>query len=173
MPKRPTPVSRRLCLSVLAAAAGAGALAGCGFQLRRPPELPFRTLHLSGFKPTSSMGVALRRALASAPSTRLVDAPPAAEAIFEVLVDAQERNVVAFTSTGLARELQLRERLTFRLKANNGRELIPRTEILQSRDMTYNERDALAKEQEEQLLYRAMQDDIALQVMRRLAAVKV
>ena len=39
--------------------------------------------------------------------------------------------------------------------------------------MTYNERDALAKEQEEQLLYRAMQDDIALQVMRRLAAVKL
>ena len=166
-------VTRRLCLSALAAAAVAGGLAGCGFQLRRPPELPFRTLCINGFKPTSAMGVALRRALASSPTTRLVEGAPAAEAIFEVLTDVEERSVVAFTSTGQVRELQLRERLTFRLKANNGRELIPRTEILQTRDMTYNERDALAKEQEEQLLYRAMQDDIALQVMRRLAAVKL
>jgi len=165
--------TRRLVLSAFAAAAGAGLLAGCGFQLRRPPELPFRTLYLSGFKATSPMGVALRRALASSTTTRLVEGAPAAEVIFEVLGDVEERSVVAFTSTGQVRELQLRERLTFRLKANNGRELIPRTEILQTRDMTYNERDALAKEQEEQLLYRAMQDDIALQVMRRLAAVKL
>jgi LPS-assembly lipoprotein len=38
--------------------------------------------------------------------------------------------------------------------------------------MTYNERDALAKEQEEELLYRAMQSDIASQVLRRLAAIQ-
>jgi LPS-assembly lipoprotein len=52
-----------------------------------------------------------------------------------------------------------------------GRELIPTTEILLSRDMNYSESLALAKEQEEQLLYRAMQTDIVAQVMRRLAAV--
>jgi LPS-assembly lipoprotein len=45
------------------------------------------------------------------------------------------------------------------------------TEILLSRDMNYSESLALAKEQEEQLLYRAMQTDIVAQVMRRLAAV--
>ena len=37
--------------------------------------------------------------------------------------------------------------------------------------MSYNETAALAKEQEEAALYRAMQSDIVAQVMRRLAAV--
>lgn len=156
----------------LVALAGASALAGCGFQLRRAPELPFKTLHLAGFKPTSPMGVALRRALAGAPTTRLVEGRAQAEAIFEVLGDADEKSVVAYTSSAQVRELQLRSRLVFQLQSASGRELIGRTEIVQSRDMSYKERDALAKEQEEQLLYRAMQDDIALQVVRRLAAIK-
>jgi len=135
--------------------------------------LPFKTLHLSGFKPTSPMGVALRRALAASTATRLVEGRPQAEAIFEVLGDADEKNVVAYTSSAQVRELQLRSRLVFRLLTASGRELIARTEIVQSRDMSYKESDALAKEQEEQLLYRAMQDDIALQVLRRMAAAKV
>jgi len=156
----------------LVALAGAAALSGCGFQLRRAPELPFKTLHLVGFKPTSPMGVALRRALATSTGTRLVEARPQAEVIFEVLGDAEEKSVVAYTASAQVRELQLRSRLVFRLQTASGRELIARTEIVQSRDMSYKESDALAKEQEEQLLYRAMQDDIALQVLRRLAAVK-
>ena len=156
----------------LVALAGASALAGCGFQLRRAPDLSFKTLHLSGFKPTSPMGVALRRALAGAPTTKLVEGRAQAEAIFEVLGDTDEKSVVAYTSSGQVRELQLRSRLVFQLQTPSGRELIARTEIVQSRDMSYKERDALAKEQEEQLLYRAMQDDIAMQVLRRLAAVK-
>ena len=162
--------SRRLWLAQCAATVLS---AGCGFELRRPPELPFRTLCISGFKPTSGMGVAVRRALVYSPTTRLVAEPGQAEAVMEILGDAEERSVVAFTSAGQVREVQLRQRLTFRLVTPLGRELIPRTEILQTRDMTYNEKDALAKEQEEQLLNRAMQDDIALQVMRRLAAVKL
>jgi LPS-assembly lipoprotein len=39
--------------------------------------------------------------------------------------------------------------------------------------MSYNETAALAKQQEELLLYRAMEDDIVSQVMRRLASVKL
>ena len=157
----------------LAHCAGALLLTGCGFELRRPPELPFRTLCITGFKPASAMGVAVRRALVYSPNTRLVAEPLQAEAVLEVLGDTQERGVVAFTSSSQVRDLQVRARLTFRLVTPLGRELIPRTEIVQARDMTYNEKDALAKEQEEQLLYRAMEDDIALQVMRRLAAVKM
>lgn len=165
--------TRRAWLAAGTATLAAWAATGCGFQLRRPPRLPFGTLCIVGFKPTSAMGVAVRRALVYAPDTRLVADPNQAEAVLEVLGDAEERSVVAFTSAGQVREVQLRQRLNFRLVTPQGRELIPRTEILQVRDMSYNERDALAKEQEEQLLNRAMQDDIALQVMRRLAAVEV
>ena len=53
-----------------------------------------------------------------------------------------------------------------------GRELIPDAEILQQRDISFTESAALAKESEEQLLYRDMQSEIVLQLMRRLAAVR-
>ncbi|MEZ0307598.1 MAG: LPS assembly lipoprotein LptE, partial [Ramlibacter sp.] len=53
-----------------------------------------------------------------------------------------------------------------------GKELIPETELLQQRDISFNESAVLAKEAEENLLYRDMQTDIVQQLMRRLAAVK-
>ena len=48
--------------------------------------------------------------------------------------------------------------------------IIPDSEILLKRSLTYTESAALAKEQEESFLYRAMQSDIVSQVMRRLAS---
>lgn len=41
-----------------------------------------------------------------------------------------------------------------------------------TRDLSFNETNALAKEGEADLLFRDMQSDIAQQLMRRLAAVK-
>ena len=69
------------------------------------------------------------------------------------------------------RELTLRVRLSFRLDTPGGRELIPTTELLLERDLTYSETVALAKAQEEAELYGAMQGDIVQQVLRRLARV--
>lgn len=46
------------------------------------------------------------------------------------------------------------------------------TKITQQRDITFNESAALAKEAEEILLYRDMQNDIVQQMLRRLAAIK-
>ena len=42
---------------------GAAALAGCGFELRRAPELRFRTLALAGFGPKSPLAEELRTSL--------------------------------------------------------------------------------------------------------------
>lgn len=148
------------------------ALTGCGFELRRAPELRFKTLQLAGFKPQSPLADELRKSLAASTTTKVVEAASQAEVILEALNDSRDKGVVTSTTDGRVQEVQLRSRLTFRLRTQAGKELIPAGEIVQSRDMTYNERDALAKEQEEALLYRAMQRDIAAQVLRRLAAVQ-
>ena len=150
----------------------AGVLAGCGFELRRAPELRFKTLQLAGFKAHSPLADELRRDIAASTTTRVVEAASQAEVVLEALADSRDKGVVASTTAGQVREVQLRSRLVFRLRTPAGKELIAQTEIALSRDMTYNERDALAKEQEEELLYRAMQSDIANQVLRRLAAVQ-
>lgn len=147
-------------------------LAGCGFQLRRAPELPFKTIYLSGFKPHSPLAEELRRHIASTTSTRVAELPTQAEVIFDAKTDKRDKGVVVSTTAGQVREVQLRLHLQFRLHTSAGKELIPSTAIALTRDMTYNERDALGKEQEEEMLYRAMQSDIANQVLRRLAAVR-
>jgi LPS-assembly lipoprotein len=77
--------------------------------------------------------------------------------------------VVASTAAGQVRELQLRLRFEFRLSTPGGRELIPATELLLSRDLSYSESFALAKAQEEAEIYAAMQTDIVQQLLRRLA----
>jgi LPS-assembly lipoprotein len=150
----------------------AALLAGCGFELRRAPELRFKTLQLVGFKLHSPLAEELRRSIAASTTTRVVEAASQAEVVLEALSDKRDKGVVASTTAGQVREVQLRLALQFKLRTPAGKELIAPTEIAQSRDMTYNERDALGKEQEEELLYRAMQTDIALQVLRRLAAVQ-
>ena len=152
-------------------ALGLAPLAGCGFELRRAPELHFRTLALTGFAPRSPLADELRMNVNASQTTVVVDSAAQAQVVLEAIADAREKSVVASTAAGQVRELQLRARLNFRLRTPSGRELIPATEILLSRDLSYSETAALAKEQEETFLYRAMQSDIVAQVMRRLAAV--
>jgi len=150
----------------------AALLVGCGFELRRAPELRFRTMQLAGFKPGSPLADELKRSIAASTTTRVVESAAQAQVILEALTDAREKSVVASTGAGQVREVQLRARLNFRLRTAAGKELIAPTEIVLSRDMSYSETAALAKEHEEAFLYRTMQSDIVAQLLRRLAAVR-
>ena len=161
------PARRRLLAS-----ASALVLAGCGFELRRAPELRFQTIALTGFAPRSPLADELRKGIDASTTTRVVDTAAAAQVVLEVLKDMREKSVVASTAVGQVTEFQLRSRLRFRLRSASGKELIPATEILLSRDISYTESAALGKEQEEAFLYRSMQSDIVAQVLRRLASVK-
>ena len=142
-------------------------LAGCGFALRQTPPLPFQRIHLSGLAEGSPLGAELREQLGQ--SVQVVASPAQAEVLLQVITDRREKSMVASTAAGQVRELQLRTRFEFRLVTPGGRELIPATELMLSRDMSYSESFALAKAQEEAGLYAAMQSDIVQQVLRRLA----
>ncbi len=111
------------------------------------------------------MGAAVRVLQASEPLSQ-------AQVVLDVLAEQREKTVVGVNSSGQVRELQLRIRVKFRLNTPQGQELIPEDEILQQRDISYNESAALAKEAEEALLYQDMQTDIVRQILRRLASVK-
>lgn len=160
------PGRRALTLALLAG----GALASCGFHLRGATELPFSRIALEGFAPRSPLADELRRTLAQ--SAEVVPTSAQAQVVLFALTDRRERSVVASTTAGQVRELTLRVRLEFKLTTPGGRELIPPTELLLSRDMSYTETFALGKEYEEAQLVKAMQSDIVGQLMQRLAHVK-
>ena len=159
---------RHLCLSMLSSAV----LAGCGFQLRQNPPLPMRSIALVGFKPESPLGATLKSELVRA-GVALRDNPAQAEVVFDTLGDAREKAVAASTAAGQVREVTLRVRLRFRVATPDGKLLLAPTDLLLTREMSFNETAALAKQQEELTLYRAMEDDIVAQVLRRLASVKL
>jgi LPS-assembly lipoprotein len=161
---------RRRALGAIAAL-GALALGGCGFELRRPQKPSFERIALVGFKPKSTLAAALRRALE--PDVRIVDVPAAAQVILQVTEDKREKSVVASTSAAQVREFEIRVRLHFSARTPDGRELIAPTELLREEDLSYSEKAALAKQFEEADLYRDMENDIVIQVMRRLAAIRL
>jgi LPS-assembly lipoprotein len=149
----------------------AAPLAGCGFHLRRSAALPFRTLY-TGFAPSSAIGAEFRRQVRISEDTRLVDDPAQAEARVEVVQELREKEVIGFSSTGRPREYQLRLRFRFRVVDRSGQVLLAPTEILLRRDITSSDVELVAKQQEEELLYREMQSDLVQQLLRRLAAIR-
>ena len=164
----PTHPTRRRLLALLPAAA----LAGCGFTLRRAPELPFQRIALLGFATRSPLADELRRSLADA-AVQVVDTPGQADVALHALTEKRTKAVVASTAAGQVRDMTLRLIFNYRLATPGGHALIAATEISLSRDMSYSETTALAKTQEEAELYAAMQADIVQQVLRRLARVAI
>ena len=165
-------MQRRFCLTLLTTSMTFG-VAGCGFALRTAPSFAFKSL-FSPFAEGSLLGTELKRSLESGGNVRVISDVrqiDQADVILDVLQDQREKTVVAVNASGQVREFQLRIRFQFRLRGAKGKELIPTTEILQQRDISFNESAVLAKETEEGLLYREMQSDIIQQIMRRLAAV--
>ena len=163
--------TRRAWLMSTALTAG---LVGCGFELRKPPRYAFSTLY-SSIPIVSPFGIKLKRSLESSGQVEVINDPrqiERAEVIFDQLFELREKVVVGRTSTGAIREFQLRLRYRFRVRSKNGIELIPDTEITLNRDINFNETGALSKESEEALLYKDMENDLVLQIQRRLAAIR-
>jgi LPS-assembly lipoprotein len=160
--------------NLLALAAASIAASGCGFQLRQAPHFAFSTIYV-GAAPNSSFGNELKRTIAFSDGVTVIgDATriDTAQVVLDVLADQREKVVVGLNASGQVREFQLRTRFKFKLRTPQGKELIPETELLQQRDISFNESAVLAKETEESLLYRDMQTDLVQQLMRRLAALK-
>ena len=80
--------------------------------------------------------------------------------------------MLSLTGAGRVREFRLRYRVGFRVHDGKGNNYVPQSTLELTRDVTYDDADVLAKESEEQLLYRDMQGDMVQQIMRRLAAAK-
>jgi LPS-assembly lipoprotein len=145
-------------------------VAACGFRLRGTAEVPFQSLYVPGA--TSGIALDLKRNIQAGTNARVVDDASAADAVLQFTQEAREKEILSLTGTGRVREFQLRYRVGFRVHDGKGGEYVPTNVIQLTRDVTFNDAEILAKEQEEQLLFRDMQIDMVQQIMRRLAAAK-
>ena len=147
------------------------ALTGCGFKLRGNQDFAFTTIAVTP-NPGGALAQELRRSFGSAVRVLTAGEPlTAAQVVLDILSEQHEKAVVGVNSSGQVREFQLRIRVKFRIRTRPDDELMPVSEILQQRDISFNESAVLAKETEEAMLYRNMQTDSVQQLLRRLAKV--
>ena len=146
-------------------------MAGCGFQLRGSYTLPYESLYIAGSE-YSLVIAGLKRAIRAAGSTRLADTAQDAQATFLPTAEAKEPIILSLSGSGRVREKRLRYRYGYRIVDVKGRDLVLPGMIELTRDLSYADSDVLAKTQEEDLLWRDMENDLVQQLMRRLAATK-
>ncbi|HET9652252.1 MAG TPA: LPS assembly lipoprotein LptE [Usitatibacter sp.] len=143
----------------------------CGFQLRGDPAVGLRTLQVSAAVPSQVAGE-IRRTLATGP-TRVVTDPKDAQAQLRVLEEARDKSVATITGTGTVYEFELKITVRYELTVP-GREIpvIAPTETVAKRLITYSASAPIAKEAEEQLLYRDMQVELAGRILRHVAGAR-
>jgi LPS-assembly lipoprotein len=149
-------------------AAGLGA---CGFHLRGDASFPFETIYVNAAT-SKPMLLELNRSLAAAGSTRVVEAPAAAEVVLDVPSVIDDKDVLSLSSGGSVREYALVKRVQFRLHDKNGNDWMPAGEIVVRRSYTFNETQVLARDLQEQRLLREMQTDAVQQILRRLQSAR-
>ena len=146
-------------------------LFACGFHLRGEAHYAFATLFLNS-PPALPITSELKRSLEGIGSARLVAAAPGAEAVLEVNSVEDTKQILSLSGGGRVAEYLLTKRVLFRVHDNDGQDWLPTAEVLVRRSYTYSDTEALAKEAQEQRLWREMQTDSVQQIVRRLQAAK-
>jgi len=146
-------------------------LFACGFQLRGDTGLDLKTINVTQAG-GSQVAAEIRRTLSTS-QTRVVNPPEQAEAHLRILREVREKSIYTLTGAGRVYEFQLRLAVQYQLTAPKlEAPVIAPTEVEARRLITYVESAPIAKDAEEQLLYKYMQADLARQIPRRVAAAK-
>ena len=141
---------------------------GCGFQLRGTAELPFKTISVPAETP---LAVDLQRNITSGTNAKIVPASENPQAVLALLSEGRERLILSLNAQGQVTEYELRYLVSFRVYSPKGADFIPANQIVLRRPITFNDQ-VLAKEEEAELIYREMRQDMVQLIMRRLAAAK-
>ncbi len=150
----------------VAAIAAALSVASCGFQLRGDPALGVKALHVTA-NGGSTVATEVRRTLGT---TKVAPTAAGAELILRFLGEARDKTVNTITGTGRVYEFQLRLIVRYEMQVPGREEpLIPSTEVQARRLITYSETAPIAKEAEEELLFKDMQAELAGRILRQVA----
>ena len=146
-------------------------LTSCGFHLRGEAHYTFDTLFLNS-PAAQPLTTDLKRSLEGIGTAQLVASPETAQVILDIASVENNKQILSLSGGGKVREFLLTKRILFRVHDAAGNDWLPTSEVLVRRSYTYNDTEALAKEAQEQRLWREMQDDAVQQIVRRLQSAK-
>ena len=157
--------SRRLLLCGLVLS-----LAACGFALRGPRELPaaMAMTHIQAGSPGSVLVAYLKRSLQES-SVRVTDHALPDAAVLKVR-ESTSRRVLSVDTDAKAREFELQYSATFSLVIPGMQREFPDKTIALSRDYVFDRQAVLAAGEEEAMLLREMQRELARMIVEQIAA---
>jgi len=156
---------------LVAALALSGALVACGFHLRGEAHYAFDSVFVNA-PPGAPLTTELRRSIEGAGTAKLAAKAPEAQVVLELNSVDDSKQILSLSAGGKVREFLLTKRILFRVHDNEGNDWLPTSEVLVRRTYTYNDTEALAKEAQEQRLWKEMQADAVQQIVRRMQAAK-
>ncbi len=145
-------------------------LSGCGFQLRGAYSLPYESIYLA--TGDSVIGAGLKRQIRASGGTRIAETAADAQVAFQPVGEFRDTVILSLSSSGRVREKRLRYRYAYRIVDAKGRDVVPQNYVELNRDISYSDSATLAKTQEEDVLWRDMENDLVQQLMRRLVTAK-
>jgi LPS-assembly lipoprotein len=146
------------------------ALSACGFQLRGSYNLPWETIAIGGVPENNEIYFQIKRGIEAGSLTKVISDAKQANASLVILRNEQHKSILSLSAKGLVREFQLTRTISYRIQDASGKELTPINQIILQRDMTFDDERIFAKEAEEAMIWREMQQDMVQQLLRRLAA---
>ena len=156
--------------SLILAGLSALTLSACGFKLRGPQPLPFKTIHVGELY--NVLGGELRRQIEYSGTTTVVRNAAEAEVRLDILRNDRGREILSLRADGAVREYELERTLVFRVIDKDGNERLPAGIIRARREYSFDDSLILSASREEALLFEDMERDIINQLLRRLAVVR-
>jgi LPS-assembly lipoprotein len=146
------------------------AAAGCGFHLQGSGTLPsaMASTYVATQRPHSDFLVSLTDTLRQR-GAALLEAPAAGAAILDIAADDTGQRVLSVSARNIPREYEVYYAVTFSLRVG-AENLIANETLVVTRAYTYDETQVLAKAAEEQIIRRALAEDLARRVMQRIQA---
>ncbi len=142
-------------------------LSACGFQLRGAVHLPWDSLYIA-LPENDPLRYQIKRSIETGSQTRIISDAKTAQATLAVLQNQHNKSILSLSGAGLVREFQLTRSFVYRITDAQGKELIPASQIIVQREMTFDDERIFAKEAEEALIIKEMEQDLVLQLLRRL-----
>ena len=159
---------RRTMLGLIAAAPLSGLIA-CGYRLRGMVDLPFKVIAIAG-SPSPPLRADLQTAILTGTDAKVALNPKDADLILEITNDVNGREILAHNSNGQVSAYRLNIRVGFRAFDMAGAEVVPEAEIYMTRDMDFSVSTVLATDVQIQQFLSLMRRDLAIQILRRVAA---
>jgi len=144
-------------------------LSACGFHLRGPSDIQFKSVFIQGNTLTISKD--LKKYL-TLNDIQILPTADKAELLLELVGEENEKRILSLAGDGTVNEYELYYRVSYRSKLINQPLWSEVSTIESRRDFTYSNATLLSKQTEENKLNEVMQKDVVNRLVRRLSALK-